>query len=165
MENTTITEGQMENTQSAEKQIVMTEEIKDYLLVTAKWSKFIAIIGFIGLGILILMGLLMMFGLSLFHRLNTGGPFTVPAALYGLLYIIFAGVYVIPVLYLYRFAVSMKEGVLRNDEYEMTNGFLNLKKMSKFSGIMTIVILGLYALTLLIAVPVMFFIASPAIIN
>lgn len=157
MENTTIAEEQMENTQSAEKQIVITEEIKDYLLVTAKWSKFIAIIGFIGLGILVLMGLLMMFGLSLFHGLNTGGFFTVPAALYGVLYFILAAVYVIPVLYLYRFAVSIKEGVLRNDEDEMTNGFLNLKKMTKFTGIMTIVILGLYALMIVIAVPVMCF--------
>lgn len=155
MENTTNAEERMENTQSAEKQIVITEEIKEYLLVSAKWSKFIAIIGFIGLGIMILFGFLMMIGLPLFHRPNTSFPVTVPAVLYGLLYIILGVVSFLPVLYLYRFAVSMKEGVLRNDEYEMTNGFLNLKKMTKFTGIMTIVILGLYALMIVIAVPVL----------
>lgn len=151
MENITNAEEQMENTQSTEKQIVITEEIKEYLLVSAKWSKFIAIVGFIGLAFFVLMGIFMMFGFPVFHSLSR----SVPGIVYGILYIIISIIYILPILYLYRFAVSMKEGVLRNDEYEMTNGFLNLKKMTKFTGIMTIVILGLYALMIVIAVPVL----------
>jgi hypothetical protein len=151
MENTTNAGGQMENTQIEEKEIVITEEIKDYLLVSAKWSKFVAIVGFIGLGIFTLIGFLMMLGLPILHRINT----SVPVLLYGFFYIILAVVNFFPMLYLYRFAESIKQGILRNDDYEMTNGFLNLKKMTKFTGIMMIVILGIYALLIVISVPAM----------
>jgi len=147
----------MENTQNDEKQIVITEEVKGYLLVTAKWCKFIAIFGFVGLGILALFGLFAMLGMPFMQRHNM----LTASVFIGLMYIIFAVVYIFPLLYLYRFAVAMKNGVLSNDEVEMTSGFLNLKKLAKFTGILTIVVLGLYALMFLFAVPFMWFKAVP----
>lgn len=147
----------MENTQNEEKQIVITDEVKGYLLVTAKWCKFIAIVGFVGLGILALFGFFAMLGVPLMQRNNVYAA----SVLFGLVYIIFAIVYIFPLLYLYRFSVEMKLGVLNNDEGEMTSGFLNLKKLAKFTGILTIVVLGLYALMFIIAVPLMWFKAVP----
>lgn len=147
----------MENTQNEEKQLVITEEVKGYLLVTAKWCKFIAIVGFVGLGILALFGFFAMLGVPLMQRNNVYAA----SVLFGLVYIIFAIVYIFPLLYLYRFSVEMKLGVLNNDEGEMTSGFLNLKKLAKFTGILTIVVLGLYALMFIIAVPLMWFKAVP----
>ena len=147
----------MENTQNEEKQLVITEEVKGYLLVTAKWCKFIAIVGFVGLGILALFGFFAMLGVPLMQRNNVYAA----SVLFGLVYIIFAIVYIFPLLYLYRFSVEMKLGVLNNDEGEMTSGFLNLKKLAKFTGILTIVVLGLYALMFVIAVPLMWFKAVP----
>ncbi len=147
----------MENTQNDEKQIVITEEVKGYLLVTAKWCKFIAIVGFVGLGILALFGLFAMLGMPFMQRHNVYSA----SVLFGLVYVIFAVVYIFPLLYLYRFSVAMKNGVLSNDEVEMTSGFLNIKKLAKFTGILTIVVLGLYALMFIIAVPLMWFKAVP----
>lgn len=147
----------MENTQNEEKQIVITDEVKGYLLVAAKWCKFIAIVGFVGLGILALFGFFAMLGVPLMQRNNVYAA----SVLFGLVYIIFAIVYIFPLLYLYRFSVEMKLGVLNNDEGEMTSGFLNLKKLAKFTGILTIVVLGLYALMFIIAVPLMWFKAVP----
>lgn len=147
----------MENTQNEEKQLVITEEVKGYLLVTAKWCKFIAIVGFVGLGILALFGFFAMLGVPLMQRNNVYAA----SVLFGLVYVIFAIVYIFPLLYLYRFSVEMKLGVLNNDEGEMTSGFLNLKKLAKFTGILTIVVLGLYALMFVIAVPLMWFKAVP----
>ena len=147
----------MENTQNEEKQIVITDEVKGYLLVAAKCCKFIAIVGFVGLGILALFGFFAMLGVPLMQRNNVYAA----SVLFGLVYIIFAIVYIFPLLYLYRFSVEMKLGVLNNDEGEMTSGFLNLKKLAKFTGILTIVVLGLYALMFIIAVPLMWFKAVP----
>jgi hypothetical protein len=47
----------------------------------------------------------------------------------------------------------MKQAVESQDEGLYTTGFENLKSLFKFMGIFTIVMLSLYALALLIAVP------------
>jgi hypothetical protein len=44
----------MENTVGSEKLIACNEEMKCYLLESAKWCKFLAIVGYIGLAFLIL---------------------------------------------------------------------------------------------------------------
>ena len=139
----------MENEVGSENLIACNDEIKCYLLESSKWSKFLAIVGYVGMGFLILLGILMMFGLSFLSTLSKG----VPLFGFGLLYILLAVMYYFPTTYLYRFSVRIKQGVHSNDESVVTDGFLNLKKMFKFFGIMMIVILSLYALILVIAIP------------
>jgi len=55
---------------------------------------------------------------------------------------------------LYRFSVQLKEALQSNDESLYVSGFQNLKSLFKFLGIFTIVILSLYALIIVIALPV-----------
>lgn len=143
----------MENTVGSENLITCNNEIKSYLLETSKWSKFIAIVGYISLGLLILLGLLLMFGLSLPSTFPKG----MPMFGFGFLYILMAVLYYFPTTYLYRFAKRIKQGVNSNDESVVTDAFLNLKKTFKFMGIMVIVILSLYALILVFAVPTILF--------
>ncbi|HEX2921280.1 MAG TPA: hypothetical protein VHO50_08965 [Bacteroidales bacterium] len=47
----------LETTQPVESQITVNTEIKDHLLETAKWGKFLAVVGYIGIGMLILAGM------------------------------------------------------------------------------------------------------------
>jgi len=143
----------MENTQESEGQVVINEEMKQYLLESAKWGKFLAILGFIGLGLLAIFSLMMILGLSFLSALAKG----IPMWGIGFIYLIMIAVYYFPTMYLYRFSDRIKQGVLSNDASVLTDGFLNLKKMFKFLGIMTIVILALYALILLLAVPFLMF--------
>lgn len=146
----------MENTVGSENLISCNNEIKGYLLETSKWSKFLAIVGYIGLGFIVLLGLLLMFGLSLPNAFPKG----MPMFGFGLLYILMAVLYYFPTTYLYKFAVKIKNGVNSNDESIVTDAFLNLKKTFKFIGIMMIVILSLYALILVFAVPALLFFKS-----
>jgi len=144
----------MENTVSSENVISCNDEIKGYLLESSKWCKFLAIMGYVGMGLCSLLGLLMMSGLSFLDAIYKGKPLFG----LGLMYIIIAVVYYFPTTYLYKFSERIKQGLQSNNESIVTEGFSNLKKLCKFTGIMTIVIISLYALALVILVPVFLFI-------
>ena len=144
----------MENIELNEKSIELTSEIKGYLLETSKWSKFIAIVGFVGIGILAVIGILMLIGFSFLGNLYKG----VPMWIVGVVYIVMSVIYYFPTIYLYKFSTKIKQGLQLEGEMVLADGFLNLKKVFKFIGILTIVILSIYVLALLIAIPVFFFI-------
>ena len=144
----------MENILQNENELSISKEIGNYLLETSKWGKFLAIIGYIGMGLLILLALFMMFGLS---HLSPFSAMPYPMGIFGFIYIIMAVIYYFPVTYLYKFSIQMKQGLLSNDSMTVSSGFQNLKSLFKFMGILTIVILSIYGLLLLILVPVMMF--------
>ncbi|WP_439483602.1 hypothetical protein [Cyclobacterium plantarum] len=126
-------------------------EIKNYLLETSKWGKFLAIVGYVGIGLIILMALVVLIGFSFFNpvmdnNLNLRGV--------GLIYLVIAVVYYFPINYLHRFSRQIKLGITGNDEQSLTSGFENLKSLFKFMGIFTIITLSIYALFLFILLPV-----------
>ncbi len=143
----------MENKEVSENEMVFNFDIKRYLLETAKWGKFMAILGFIGLAVMLIMSLLMLIGVSFLDSLFK----TVPMFVFGLMYLIFTVLYFFPTTYLYRFSKKIKQGVLTDDEAVMTNGFNHLKNLFRFMGILMIVMLSMYALIALIAVPSVLF--------
>jgi hypothetical protein len=135
-----------------ENSLIGNAEINGYLFETSKWGKFLAIIGYIGMVLLVLLGIFMMLGLSHFGNLPDTG---FPMGVFGLLYIFIALIYYFPVNYLYKFSVQIKQGLQTKDTPTVTSGFQNLKSLFKFMGIFTIVILSIYGLLLLIAIPTM----------
>jgi hypothetical protein len=140
MENSEINTTQNET-------FAVTREIKLYLAETTKWGNLLAIIGYVFLGLLILASIVMIIG---FSQMSDQVGF--PMWILGIVYLVFAGLYYIPVTYLYRFSDQMKLAVKRHDEKLYTSGFANLKSLFKFFGISTFVLLGLYALILIGAV-------------
>ena len=146
MENTEIVTPQTET-------FTVNREIKLYLAETAKWGNILAIIGYVAMGIMALASLVMIVAFS-FIDMETAFPMWI----LGIVYLVFAGLYYIPVTYLYRFSNQMKLAVHRNDEKRYTTGFANLKSLFKFFGIFTFVLLGLYVLVFIGAIVAQFFI-------
>jgi Family of unknown function (DUF5362) len=113
-----------------------------YLTEAAKWSKFLAIIGFISCGLMLIIGIATA---SIFSGNASSGVF---AGMGGLVmssfYFVFAIVYFFPCLYLLRFASKMQVALRRNDQQELNNSFANLKSCFRFMGILTIVVIALY---------------------
>lgn len=147
----------MENSENEvldESSFIQNSQINEYLLETAKWGKFLAIMGFVGMGIMILVAIGIMLGSS---QLSQMPGVNFPMGMLGLVYIVIAVLYYFPVNYLYRFSAKMKQGLRSNDLPTITSGFSNLKSLFKFMGIFTIVILSIYALILVIAIPSMLF--------
>ena len=141
MENTEINTTQNET-------VTVNSEISMYLAETAKWGNLLAIVGYVFMGLIIMASLIMIIGFSFISK-ETGFPMWI----LGLVYLVMAGVYYIPVTYLYRFSQQMKLAVKRHDEQLYTSGFANLKSLFKFFGIFTIVMLALYGLMIVVAIP------------
>lgn len=135
-----------------EKQLVFTEEIKDYIMETVKWSKFLSILGFIFVGIMSIFGILMMFSLGGTLFSNAVGLNNIPGfpagmfSVVGFVYFGIALLYFFPVYYLFSFATKTKNAILCNDNQLLEEGFAKLKSHYKFVGILTLIIVGFYAI-------------------
>lgn len=121
--------------------IEVSPAMKDNLRETVKWGKFLAIMGFIGIGFLLLGALIV---------IGTGAAFgTFGGAMgssVGLVYFIVCGLYFYPTYALYKFSSLTRLGLEANDQPSLDEGFRYMKNMFRFMGILTIVILAFYAL-------------------
>jgi MFS family permease len=111
-----------------------------YLNETGKWGKFLAIVGFIVMGLIVLAGL---FAGKLFATLGqtAGMPY---AGLIGVFYILIAVLYFFPILYLFNFSSRIRKALQTKDNQTLDSAFENLKSHYKFMGIFMIIILGIY---------------------
>ena len=80
-----------------------------------------------------------------------GGMSSAMGAGMAFFYVIIAAIYFIPCLFLFRFANKMKLALSSNDQMALTTSFQNLKSMFRFFGIVTIIMISIYAIILLIA--------------
>ena len=122
-----------------------------YLKETAKWGKFLAIVGFVMLGLVMLIFLLLAIFVGSTGLAALDGP---ESAVFGamgaatimfyvFLFIIF---YFIPSLFLYRFATNMQIALRNEDSDTLQTSLSNMKSLFKFFGVLTAIFLGLYAL-------------------
>jgi hypothetical protein len=125
-----------------------TAEIKSYLLEAAKWGKFLAIMGYIGIGFMLLLAIGMMFMGNLFSALAGKG---MSMGLFGVIYIAIAAFYFFPVYYLHQFSINIKRGLNSDSLSDVTMGFQSLKSLFKFMGVLTVIILSIYGVIILFA--------------
>jgi hypothetical protein len=118
-----------------------------FLREVAKWSKFLSIVGFIVMGLFLLV--MVFAGAAMSTALST----TYGAAAGSMQLILLAGfilIYFFPCYYLYKFATKMQVALRNNDQDTLNSSFENLKSCFKFMGIFMIIILSIYALAFLI---------------
>jgi len=126
MENSEI------NSQSNDS-ILINDEIREYLKETAKWAKFLAIIGFIGLGLMVIAIIALLFLDGYTGFVNRIGSFNLG---FNILLVFF---YYYPINCLYKFSVDINKGLNSKDQELFTSGFKNLKLLFKFQGVVIIV--------------------------
>jgi hypothetical protein len=122
----------------------------DYLRESAKWSMFLAILGFVGVGFLALMAIIMTSVMSAMPE--TPGPFGAIKGIVSIFYIVIAIIYLIPIYYLYRYASNTKKAIFSKDSALLTEAFGALKSHHKFLGIAAIIIISLYILAAIVMV-------------
>ena len=124
---------------------ILSENSKAHLLETTRWTKFLAIMGFVFMG-------LMLFGLLsvLFSQSNvpTMAPGMAQMGILGMMifFVILIGLYIYPILMLYKFSTSIKSGLLTNNSSLVEAGFRCQKNMFKYLGVVTIFSLAIYVL-------------------
>ena len=148
----------MENSLSTEEKSFQLNQVTlGYLAESAKWAKFLAIIGYIFIGFMVLVSVTIgLFLPSMNSGLNGAAAGSqIPgfsSTVLMFVYLILAAIYVYPVYALYGFASKMQKVIKENIESEIENAFNQLKKFFKFFGILTIVMLGLYVLIIIAAI-------------
>ena len=116
---------------------------------SARWGKFLSIVGFVGSGLMVLGGIYFQTIMSSFSAYTYGSQV---AKYVGIVYIILGIILFFPCLYLFKFSNKMQEAIRSSNQESLDNAFMNLKSMFKFYGIVTIVILCFYALAFLFGI-------------
>lgn len=124
-------------------ELVIDQEGSDYLKETAKWAKFLSILGLIVGIIMVLAGVVLTFmGGSLGEAMNIPGF----GALIGILYLGLGLIYLYPCWKMLQFAGTMPVGLQKSDQTLVNEALRNLKTSFRFWGILSLVIIGLYLL-------------------
>lgn len=129
-----------------EHELILSKKDQNNFRETAKWGKFLAIVGFVFSGFMVIAGLAMMGSGALFQQEMPMAP-----GAFGLVYILFALLYIFPSLYLFRFSTQIQTGIRQQSQEQCSNAYDNLRKLFLFMGVMTIIVLSLYALIILFA--------------
>lgn len=121
----------------------VTPEAAGYLKESGTWGRFLAIVGFVMIGLIVVVGL---FAGALLGEL--GAPMGISGGFFSVIYLLIGVFYFFPTWYLFKFATNARDAIARKDAQALTTSLENLKSMFKFMGILMIVILGLYAIVI-----------------
>lgn len=108
---------------------------------TGNWGRFLSILGFCFVGLMLIISL---FAGSIFSAMDDQIPF--PTIFITVLYVFLAAVYFFPIYYLFKFSTKIKSALINKDSQQLDDAFKNLKSHYKFIGILAAVVLILYAL-------------------
>ena len=141
-----------ENNQSSLFELAIDHESSSYLTETARWAKFLSIVGFVTCGLLVLASFFIgaILSNSAFAPYGAGGMGALGGAFITVFYLIFAVLYFFPCLFLYRFSVRLKAALRDNDQVQLNQSLKNQKLLFKFVGILTVIVLSFYALALIV---------------
>ena len=121
----------------------LNEQALDSLRTSAKWSMFFAIMGFIGIGFMILAAIAMTSVMSMMPSSPMNPLGNIKGFLAGI-YFLMAIIYTPPVYYLYKYASDMKSALIQSSSDNVGIALSYLKSHHKFLGISIIVFISLY---------------------
>jgi heme/copper-type cytochrome/quinol oxidase subunit 2 len=131
---------------------------KAHLADAARWAKFLAIMGFIVCGLIVIVGIFAGSVLESFSSTRRYEGFDsnvemtrglgIVATVF---YILIAVLYFFPCLFLFNFASKMKTALLSNDQDVLNSSFQNLKKTFRYIGVLSIIVLAFWVVGMLIA--------------
>lgn len=125
--------------------VPVTPIMIEHLRGTKPWVRFVSVVMFILAGLIFLGGLAMM----LIPSSGMGGYGLGP--LIGILYILMGGLYLAPAFFLHQFASSIGDFLNGGGDSAMENALGSQKSFWRFVGILTLIVIGLYALIFVFA--------------
>ena len=144
------------NQQNEEKQVIpalaFSENAIKYLATGAKWAKFVAIVGFVFIGLIVFGGLISGVFFSFMGDQMGMGGFPFPPFLFAFIYLIVALIYFFPIYYVYKFATKAQNAIRMLNSRDIEASILNLKSYFKFMGVLIIVVLAFYFLALIVMI-------------
>lgn len=134
----------LNNPPEHENTLTITHLASSYLSETGKWSKFLSILGFIAVGLMVIGGFFASTVISLMHPEVPASP--ISGVMFGFMYIAGALLYFFPIYFLFNFSTHIKKALAAKDNMNLDTAFRNLKRHYKFIGILMLIILGFYVI-------------------
>ena len=138
----------MENSDLLNDEVQISPLSQSFLIESAKWGKFLSVIGFIFCGILAIAAF---FVPAIYNK--TAAFRNMDASLSGVMSTVIVIVYLalaillfFPCFYLNKFSVKMRTALASMSQEQFDESFKNLKSLFRFYGIFTIIILSFYIL-------------------
>jgi hypothetical protein len=131
------------------RKIEIEHETLKHLNTTRKWAMFLAIIGFIFLGLILIIAIIAGTFLTAFGTGENG--LGIPDSLMFIPILLIVGLYFFPVLFLFRFSKHTSHAIQNLDKQALHKGIRNLKLYFAYFGILIILILTLYIVVLIVA--------------
>ena len=145
----TYSQASISTEQSSLFELQLDHEGMGFLAETAKWAKFLAIVGFVFSGLIVIMAFFI--GNLLSSLAPLGGVYMSSFGVLGtVIYLIVAALIFFPNLFLFNFSRKMQAALRNTDQTSLNASLGSLKSKYKFMGILTIVILSIYLLLFLI---------------
>jgi len=123
-----------------------------FLAQAAKWARFLSVLGFIVVGLMVIMAFIipsMMVNNPVYSELGTSYTMGMKVGM-TVMYLIIALITFFPCLFLSRFGKKMRIALEEGNQESLEISFENLKSLFKFYGILSIVVLSFYALILIL---------------
>lgn len=122
-----------------------------HLAESAKWARFLAIIGFVLIALIVLAAALFLtMGSALSDAFVQSGAPPLTGFLIGVIYLVLGGIYLYPTVQLFNFAKHTKAALQSNQSRQLTESMGNLKNVFKFFGILTVIVIGIYLLMIVL---------------
>jgi hypothetical protein len=144
----------MESLDLLSNDLQVTPQAQNYLTESARWGKFLAIMGFILCGFMVIIAFFIPVVLTQLPPYNTMSSDLSSGMKVGMtiVYLILALLFFFPCFYLYKFSVKMQTAAKTVSQDNFEESLMNLKSMFKFYGIFTIIILSFYALAFIVGI-------------
>lgn len=145
----------MEETVTTENfDLKLNESSKEFLQEIAKWAYFLSIMGYIGIGLIVIVAI---FAASIFATigamtLGMGSLGSSIGIIMTVFYLLLGALYFFPVYYLNKFASNAKNALRENDTETLSTSLEYLKSHYKFIGIMMLIMMCLYGLIIVFAI-------------
>jgi len=133
--------------------LMVSEDIRSYIYDTAKWSRFLSVVGFIFSALIaisafsvaaILGSLQASMPNNPLLQLGSGGITAI--------YLVIAFLQFYPSLLLFKFSSAANQAVLYGDQASLTAAMSKLKSFFKFFGVLTIAFIVFYIVTILLSI-------------
>jgi SNF family Na+-dependent transporter len=129
--------------------IEVTPITEKNLNASRKWAMFLAVVGFIVLGLMIFLGIITGAFLSAFKSEDV--TLGIQENIIAVMFIVFLLIYFLLVLYLFRFSKSARDAIQNHDRKKLEKTFRYLRKFFTLAGILVISIILVYLLILIIS--------------
>jgi hypothetical protein len=116
-----------------------------HLAETRKWTMFLSVLGFIVIGLMLIVSFCVVAISSFYSKTRMDG-----SALAIIPLLLLCLVYLFPIIYLFKFSSYSGQALINNDNGMMSKALGYLKRHYRFMGILVIIMTGIYIIVILI---------------